>query len=126
MAIGRQLIADFYCCETDLDDAAALEREMIGAAVTAGAEVRRSCFCRFEPHGVSGAVIVSESHLTIHTYPELSYAALDFFVCGRSVDPAIICEILVRALRPQVVATECFARGQHLGPAEQKRAVRNP
>ena len=115
MAIGRHLIADFYFCEVAfLDDAASLEREMVQAAVSAGAEVRGTCFHHFATGGVSGVVIISESHLAVHTYPELTYAALDFFTCGRTVDPRMICELLVASFRPKVVATECLARGQHL------------
>ena len=115
MAIGNHLIADFYLCEAAfLDDANALEREMVAAAEAAGAKVKRTVFHHFDPHGVSGVVIISESHLTIHTYPELAYAALDFFTCGRLVDPRVICELLVASLKPKVVATEAFVRGQHL------------
>lgn len=115
MAIGRHLIADFYFCEASfLDDPALLEREMVEAARSAGAEVRQACFYHFEPQGVSGAVIISESHLAVHTYPELGYAALDCFTCGRSVDPRMVCELLVASFRPKVVATQCLARGQHL------------
>lgn len=115
MAIGRHLIADFYYCESAfLDDPTALERVMVEAAEQAGAEVRQTSFYRFDPHGVSGVVIISESHLAIHTYPEHGYAALDFFTCGRVVDPRVICELLVASFQPKVVATECFTRGQHL------------
>jgi len=115
MAIGRHLIADFYFCEAAfLDDPASLEQVMVEAAREAGAEVRQTSFYRFVPHGVSGVVIISESHLAIHTYPEHGYAALDFFTCGRIVDPRTICELLVASFRPKVVATECLVRGQHL------------
>ncbi|MGE5551126.1 MAG: adenosylmethionine decarboxylase [Bacteroidota bacterium] len=117
MAIGRHLIADFYFCEGSfLDDASSLEREMVHAARSAGAEVRQTCFHRFQPYGVSGVVIISESHLAVHTYPELGYAALDCFTCGRSIDPRMVCELLVASFKPKVVATECFTRGQHLNP----------
>ncbi|MGE5527635.1 MAG: adenosylmethionine decarboxylase [Patescibacteria group bacterium] len=115
MAIGRHLVADFYYCEAAfLDDAAALEREMVAAARTAGCEVRQASFCHFVPYGVSGAVIIAESHLSVHTYPELGFAALDFFTCGRLVDPRVICELLVEAFKPKVVATELVVRGQHI------------
>ena len=124
MAVGRHLIADFYFCEAAfLDDPASLERELVGAAKTAGAEVRRTCFCRFDPHGVSGVVIIAESHLTVHTYPEHGYAALDFFTCGRKVDPRMICELLVASMRPKVIATECLVRGQHLVLAPSNEPV---
>ena len=116
MAIGRHLIADFYLCEAAfLDDPVSLERELAGAARMAGAEVRGTIFHRFEPRGVSGVVIISASHLAVHTYPEYDYAALDFFTCGRTVDPGIICELLAASFRPRVIATTSFIRGQHLG-----------
>ncbi len=118
MAIGRLLIADLHFCEADLDDADAMEREMVRAVETAGAVVLRTCFHRFRPHGVSGVIIISASHLTVHTYPEWSYAALDIFTCGKTVDPQIILELLLGFFRPQVIVPECLTRGQHVAEVE--------
>jgi len=115
LAIGRHLLADFYCCEADfLNDPARIEGDLTSASTTAGADLLRTCFYRFHPQGVSGMVLISESHLAVHTYPEHAYAALDFFTCGRVTDPRTICELLVASFRPKVVATECLVRGQHL------------
>ena len=55
---------------------------MLQAAEAAGATIVQSVFHRFSPHGVTGVVVVAESHLSIHTWPEYGYAAVDFFTCG--------------------------------------------
>ncbi|MGI6574442.1 MAG: adenosylmethionine decarboxylase, partial [bacterium] len=87
-ALGRQLILEFYDCASDvLNDLKEVERIMVNAALKAGAEVREVAFHKFSPQGVSGVVIISESHLSIHTWPENGYAAIDVFTCGDRVDP---------------------------------------
>lgn len=60
---------------------------MKNAAIIAGATIVGSSFHRFLPYGVSGVVVISESHLTIHTWPEYGYAAIDLFTCGEDTDP---------------------------------------
>ncbi|MGC8604605.1 MAG: adenosylmethionine decarboxylase, partial [Desulfomonilaceae bacterium] len=57
------------------------------AAEIAGATVLKTAFQNFNPQGVSGVVVIAESHLTIHTWPEYGYAAIDIFTCGTRVDP---------------------------------------
>ena len=64
---------------------------MVNAALEAGAEVRELVFHKFSPQGVSGVVVISESHLAIHTWPELGYAAVDVFTCGEKVNPWDAC-----------------------------------
>ncbi|HOO74984.1 MAG TPA: adenosylmethionine decarboxylase [Tepiditoga sp.] len=87
-SLGRHLIAEFYDCNHDiLDNVEKIEYFMKKAAIATGATIVTSTFHRFLPHGVSGAVIVSESHLTIHTWPEYGYASIDLFTCGDDVDP---------------------------------------
>ncbi|HEY8462801.1 MAG TPA: adenosylmethionine decarboxylase [Bacillota bacterium] len=60
---------------------------LLAAARAAGAEIIGSLFHKFEPQGVSGVVVISESHLTIHTWPEQAYAAVDIFTCGEHTIP---------------------------------------
>ena len=67
---------------------------MVEAALECGATVVQKCFHQFNPHGVSGVVIISESHLAIHTWPELGYAAVDLFTCGEQCDPKVAYEFL--------------------------------
>ena len=65
----------------------------------AGATVLGESFHQFNPHGVSGVVVIAESHLFIHTWPEHGYAAVDIFTCGDTVQPQKAAQILVKELR---------------------------
>jgi S-adenosylmethionine decarboxylase proenzyme len=80
-----------------LDDDEGLRSLMTRAAVEAGAHVVGEIFHRFSPHGVTGVVVVEESHLSIHTWPEHGYAAVDFYTCG-TVEPRVAVELLEKGL----------------------------
>jgi spermidine synthase len=81
---------EFNGCNPEiLNDVTAIETAMVDAAQRAGATVIQSSFHHFSPFGVSGVVVIQESHLAIHTWPEYQYAAVDLFTCGDSVDPWI-------------------------------------
>jgi S-adenosylmethionine decarboxylase proenzyme len=67
---------------------------MLTAAKKSGATILSNFLHKFSPQGVSGVVIIAESHLAIHTWPENSYAGVDFFTCGTRVDPLIAYEYL--------------------------------
>ncbi len=71
---------------------------MLSAAIKSGATVLGDSFHHFSPQGVSGVVVISESHLSIHTWPEHGYAAVDVFTCGTTVDPRIAAEALIEKL----------------------------
>lgn len=87
-ALGRHILVEFYDCSPELmNDVVHIENSMVEAAETAGATVINSTFHHFSPYGVSGVVVIQESHLAIHTWPEYGYAAVDLFTCGDSVDP---------------------------------------
>ena len=87
MSLGKHWIIDCYDCDRDvIDDPALVEPIMLEAARRAGATVMGSHFHTFEPQGVSGVVIIAESHLAIHSWPEYRYAAVDVFTCGESID----------------------------------------
>jgi S-adenosylmethionine decarboxylase len=86
--LGRHLIVEYAECEHDvLNDVHAIERYMKEAVRKSGATLVRSVFHRYAPQGVSGVVVIAESHMSVHTWPEYGYAAVDFFTCGNSVDP---------------------------------------
>lgn len=107
-ALGRHVLAELYdCSEEVLNDPGLIEKIMVKAAVEAGADVRQVAFHKFSPQGVSGVVIISESHLAIHTWPELNYAALDVFTCGDTVNPWDACRHIARHLMAdRMTATE--------------------
>jgi spermidine synthase len=82
-ALGNHILVEFMNCEPHImNDVAAIERDMVAAAQNAGATVINSTFHHFSPYGVSGVVVIQESHLAIHTWPEYGYAAVDLFTCG--------------------------------------------
>lgn len=83
---GVHLLVEYWGCDTAvLNDVAAIEEAMGRAASAAGAAVVASVFRPFEPSGVTGVVVLEESHLSVHTWPEDGYAAVDFFTCGDCV-----------------------------------------
>jgi S-adenosylmethionine decarboxylase len=95
-ALGRHILCEAFECDPEvLNNVRGVENIMVEVALYAGAEVREVAFHKFSPQGVSGVVIISESHLAIHTWPEYGYAAIDIFTCGTKVDPGIACEYLL-------------------------------
>ena len=86
-ALGRQLTIEYYECGADvLISTDRVEKALLKAADESGATVVSSSFHKFEPQGVSGVVVIAESHFTVHAWPEHDYAAVDIFTCGDSID----------------------------------------
>ncbi len=87
-ALGRHILVEFFGCTPEImNQVSTIENSMVSAAETAGATVINSTFHHFSPYGVSGVVVIQESHLAIHTWPEYQYAAVDLFTCGDEVNP---------------------------------------
>ena len=86
------------CDPEILNDLDFLKSSLSETAIQIGATVIGDSFHRFSPQGVSGVVIISESHLFIHTWPEYGYAAVDVFTCGETVDPTLAVKPLVEKL----------------------------
>src|SRR5512143_2042017 len=98
-ALGRQIVVEYYGCNHDmLNDVAYIKRSMRDAAIVSGATIVQEAFHLFNPHGVSGVVVIAESHLAIHTWPEFGYAAVDLFTCGEDVNPEIAFNVLKEQL----------------------------
>ncbi|MDD2431949.1 MAG: adenosylmethionine decarboxylase [Firmicutes bacterium] len=111
-ALGRHILCEAYGCDRKvLNDVRRVEKIMVAAALAAGAEVREVAFHHFSPQGVSGVVVISESHLAIHTWPEFGYAAIDVFTCGESVDPWVACDYLFEKFDAQNVQSSEVQRG---------------
>lgn len=86
-ALGRQLTIEYYECASNvLLDKILVEKALLQAARNSGATIISSSFHGFEPQGVSGVVVIAESHFTVHAWPEHDYAAVDIFTCGDSID----------------------------------------
>jgi S-adenosylmethionine decarboxylase proenzyme len=110
--LGRHLLAEFYDCDPNiLNNADLIEAGMTDAAIESGATIVQKTFHHFSPWGVSGVVVIAESHLAIHTWPEYGYAAVDLFTCGDSVDPLVAYEHLKKAFSAKTAFYSELKRG---------------
>ncbi len=110
-ALGRHITVELTGCDPiRIADPEAVEKALLGAAEHAGAHIIESSFHRFEPQGVSGFVIISESHFSIHTWPEYNYAALDVFTCGETIAPYAGVDFLKKELcaREAIVSADMW------------------
>jgi len=138
-AAGRHLIIEYHGCDSDvLDDAVAIERILRDAARAARAHVVACVVHPFSPRGLTAVLVLEESHLSIHTWPERGYAAVDFFTAG-DPDPELAHEVLRDALAPTHSERLLLRRGGRLllrrvpdvassdeAPAEARRSVYPP
>ncbi len=122
-ALGRQLTIEYYeCGKAALLTKENVENALLTAAKESGATIINSSFHEFEPQGVSGVVIIAESHFTVHAWPEHDYAAVDIFTCGDNID----LEVAVNSMKASfdadnVVISSDQNRGIISKPFEQKR-----
>jgi len=87
-AIGHHYIVEASGCDPEIiSSVEKVQQILVKAAEIAGAQVWSVSFSKFFPHGVSGVVVISESHISSHTWPEFGYGAMDFYTCGESVNP---------------------------------------
>jgi S-adenosylmethionine decarboxylase len=116
---GQHLIADLHGC-AGLDEVVRIERALRAAVVAGGATLLDLRLHHFGPgQGVTGMALLAESHISIHTWPELGYAALDFFLCGARHDLDAALAAVVAELSPGRVETQTIKRGYGaLAPVE--------
>ena len=118
--LGKHLIAEFYGCSPDvLDNAPFLEQLLERAVRKAGGNIIGKIFHRFTPQGVTGIIAISESHVSIHTWPENGYMALDAFTCGKEMDPWIVYREIRAHVKAERVKVLELKRGEY---AELKKA----
>ncbi len=110
--LGKHIIAEFYSCDVlKMDNIKNIENVFLSAAKKSGATIVDSKFHQFSPHGISGVVVISESHLTIHTWPEYGYAAVDIFTCGDLIDNNKCLQMIKEGLGSEVVSVTEMSRG---------------
>jgi S-adenosylmethionine decarboxylase len=86
-SLGNHLIIELYDCQVEaINDAKTVEDRLIEAVRLSGAKMVQSVFHKFNPHGISGVIVIEESHFSVHTWPEYGYCALDIFTCGDEID----------------------------------------
>jgi S-adenosylmethionine decarboxylase proenzyme len=114
---GRHVLAEMTGCPPEvLNDVAGLETCFRNCAVEGGATLVSSHFHHFSPQGVSGVVVIAESHVTVHTWPEHGYAAVDVFTCGRPEVAETVMALIIDALHAENVHRTSFQRGPHAAP----------
>lgn len=97
--LGTQLIVELYDCDREaLNSTDAVGEIMLRAAAAARMTVVSHSFHKFSPHGVTGVLLIKESHIAVHTWPEHGYCALDIFTCGQLTDGDAAIEVIREAL----------------------------
>ncbi|MFU8768234.1 MAG: adenosylmethionine decarboxylase [Desulfotignum sp.] len=122
-ALGRQITIEYYeCGTTAFLDATRVENAMLKAAKDSGATIISSSFHQFAPQGVSGVVVIAESHFTIHAWPEYDYAAVDIFTCGDNINLEAAIQSMKDSFESKnVVISSDQNRGIISKPVEQKK-----
>ena len=110
--LGSHLLVELYECNSyKLNDLKKLQKVLEEAVCISGATALKSSFHQFAPQGVSGVIIIAESHFTIHTWPEYGYAALDIFTCGQTIDSQKALDYIEKELDVKMVSVTEMKRG---------------
>lgn len=119
-ALGTHLLLELKDCNSKfLNDLKKVEDILVTAAKEAKATIIETRFHKFSPFGISGVVVIAESHLTIHTWPEYGYAAVDIFTCGETLQPAVAAHYIIGKLQSKNPSMVEMKRGL-LSMGEQK------
>jgi len=119
-ALGTHLLVELRDCNPRIiKDLAKVKNALVSAAKEAKATIVDISFHEFNPFGISGMVIIAESHLSIHTWPEYSYAAVDIFTCGDLIKPEVAASFLIKEFESKTPSIVELKRGI-LSPANKK------
>lgn len=113
-ALGHQVIAEFWGCNDNINSPEAIRKALEEAVKEAKVVLLDLRVHTFNPQGVTGVAVIAESHLTIHTWPEHRYAAVDIFTCGNDANPEAALEVFRKAFEPKRVEIIELKRGVHL------------
>ena len=111
-AYGRHLLVEMWDCNREiLNDAEKITQLMCDAANDAGATVVKSICHEFNPPGITAVAILSESHISVHTWPVEGYVAVDIFTCGTVADPLLAIKVLLEGFEPKEHTSVEIKRG---------------
>jgi S-adenosylmethionine decarboxylase len=112
LTVGKHFIVELSECSVEvLNDLSKVKEILSRAAVNANTEVKELAFHHFYPQGVSGVVVIAESHISIHTWPENGYAALDIYTCGDKADPRVACDYIAKEFNAKTIHMTEINRG---------------
>ena len=117
-ALGRHMLLELFDCDPDaINNLEGVKGALVEAAKRAQATIVDVMFHEFNPFGISGVVVIAESHLSIHTWPEYRYAAVDIFSCGDVLKPEIAANYLVEQFAAERTSVVEVQRGAFMQPA---------
>jgi len=109
---GEHYLVDLHGCDPEtIESAGPTEASLLEAARRCGSTIIQHHFHQFSPHGVTGIILIAESHISVHTWPENGFAAVDIFTSGQNMKPEVAIEILETAFRADRVNVKCITRG---------------
>ena len=112
MIVGKHTIANLININNNnIEDVEYVKNILIMSAKEANLHVVDTIFHKFEPVGVSGVLVLAESHLTIHTWPEYNFVAIDAFTCGKTMQPEEVCKIIANKINAEIESMLTFDRG---------------
>ena len=111
-ALGMHVLYELYDCPAaPLDDRERMREILYDAVRSVKMTPLEDASHQYKPQGVSVVILVAESHIALHTWPEYGYAAVDFFSCRTDIDPERVRSVLERALNPGRIEMQRIARG---------------
>ncbi len=114
--LGTHILIDLYGCDpSKLSDLEFLKQMSLEGVRRSGATILGECFKQFETQGVSGVVIIAESHFTLHSWPEHSYIGMDYFTCGDRINIDVAISYFEKELSPEKKDISRHVRGKELG-----------
>lgn len=110
--LGKHLLVELNeCNRKKIDDLEFTQKTLIRSAEISGATIVKTFFHKFAPQGISGIIVISESHFSIHTWPEYGYCALDIFTCGKNIDSQKALDFLKKEFESQDLKIKEVHRG---------------
>jgi len=128
-SLGKHLLIELYDCNQEIiNNIKKIEEKLIRSVEISGATIINHTFHKFSPHGVSGVVVIAESHFSIHTWPEYGYCAVDIFTCGEKIDGEKALKYLKEELNAKSISVLEAKRGilnLPVEPIRHKPALKN-
>ena len=106
------LLELYDCPEEMLNNQIKIKDILVDVVDQVGATLINTSFHKFSPYGVSGVVVIAESHITIHTWPEHNYAAIDVFTCDDKIDYNLVESIVVKRFNSSKHQAQTIIRGE--------------
>ena len=110
-ALGRQFVIEMWGCNGNTNAPEVVRKALEEAVKRANVTLLDLRVHTFNPHGVSGVAVIAESHISVHTWPEFGYAAVDIFTCGKDACPEAALEVLKEVFKPKRMEVIEIKRG---------------